>query len=75
MDRFTICDNCNNQFTAQRSPLILARCGHTFCKSCVDLRLVQNEDGGKQCPECGEVTPYDAICPNKKVLKILEINN
>jgi hypothetical protein len=73
MDRFTICDHCNNQFSAARSPLILARCGHTYCKSCVDLRLLQSDEG-KQCPECDEFTPLDSIKPNKKVIKVLEIN-
>lgn len=70
MDPFTVCDHCTHKFDLHRLPMILARCGHTFCKSCVDLRLV-DQNNAKQCPECGELTPHDAIKQNKKVSKHL----
>ena len=53
--------------------MILARCGHTVCQQCVDLRLRTRDDKEKQCPECREWTPISDIHTNKKVLKIMEI--
>ena len=50
----------------------MSKCGHSICKNCVEFRLLAVEEG-KQCPECGEVTPNEMIRPNKKVLAIMEI--
>ena len=54
--------------------MILARCGHTVCQQCVDLRLRLRNDKDKQCLECREWTPITDIHTNKKVLKIMEIS-
>lgn len=72
MEPFTVCDHCGNSFSAQRIPLILTRCGHTYCKPCCDTRLLTNAEG-RQCPECKDMTPVEHILPNKKVMKVLKI--
>lgn len=68
---FTFCDACHEQFTAQKIPLTLVNCGHTFCKTCINQNI-ETVHSSKVCPECNEATPLDQIRPNKKVLKYLQ---
>lgn len=69
------CLICNKNFNLQeKKPLILPKCGHTFCSSCLHSLLSKNEKFF--CPE--EKTEYSNIKkisdlpPNNMILKILQ---
>ena len=74
MEEILKCDNCNHSFSGTRIPLILGHCGHTYCKNCVDMRLLANTNG-RQCAACQQYSTIQEIKPNIKILKALELIN
>ncbi|GAA5938425.1 hypothetical protein JCM1841_005359 [Sporobolomyces salmonicolor] len=50
------CSTCNIRFKS----VILTRCGHTFCKECVDARLANRQ---RKCPNCGGMFGKDDVGP------------
>ncbi|GAA5978816.1 hypothetical protein JCM5350_004831 [Sporobolomyces pararoseus] len=50
------CSTCNLRFKG----VIINRCGHTFCKECVDARLANRQ---RKCPNCGGQFGKDDVGP------------
>ncbi|GAA5911739.1 uncharacterized protein JCM6883_001252 [Sporobolomyces salmoneus] len=50
------CSTCNLRFKG----VIINRCGHTFCKECVDARLANRQ---RKCPNCGGMFGKDDVGP------------
>ncbi|GAA5830964.1 hypothetical protein JCM5353_004455 [Sporobolomyces roseus] len=50
------CSTCNLRFKS----VIINRCGHTFCKECVDARLANRQ---RKCPNCGGMFGKDDVGP------------
>ncbi|GAA6010279.1 hypothetical protein JCM11491_006245 [Sporobolomyces phaffii] len=50
------CSTCNLRFKS----VIINRCGHTFCKECVDARLANRQ---RKCPNCGGMFGRDDVGP------------
>ena len=72
------CTICYQMYNNERSPLILTKCGHTFCKECLDIIMNQTM---KQisCPECKNVTeisedPGRSLPKNRGLLNLIIYN-
>ncbi|GAA6058899.1 hypothetical protein JCM10212_002851 [Sporobolomyces blumeae] len=50
------CSTCNLRFKS----VIINRCGHTFCRECVDARLANRQ---RKCPNCGGMFGKDDVGP------------
>jgi hypothetical protein len=68
---------CNYKFDLNlRLPLVL-ECGHTFCKTCLELNSKLYQGKIKTCTVCFTSIDkhFDAINPNNMVIRILEFLN
>ncbi|XP_063786151.1 E3 ubiquitin-protein ligase TRIM11-like [Pseudophryne corroboree] len=65
-----VCSICLSIYT---DPVIL-RCGHNFCRVCIDRELdTQEESGNYSCPECRrEYRRRPALEKNRKLCNIIE---
>jgi len=65
-------------YNNERSPLILIKCGHTFCKECLDI-LMNHTKKEIICPECKQVTfisenPGKSLPKNRGLLNLIIYN-
>lgn len=72
------CTICYQMYNNERSPLILIRCGHTFCKECLDI-LMNHTKKEIICPECKQVTsitenPGKSLPKNRGLLNLIIYN-
>ncbi|XP_073506319.1 E3 ubiquitin-protein ligase TRIM39-like [Phyllobates terribilis] len=65
-----LCSMCMSLYT----DLVTLRCGHNFCRVCIDRVLdTQDESGDYSCPECGEeIQSRPALKKNRKPSNIVE---
>ena len=52
----SICQCCKNQFNSQNNIPYLFKCGHFFCKQCIEEQFTDEE--GIKCPNDGIVAKY-----------------
>ena len=56
------CAVCGNEYRNDNLPRLLTACGHTYCESCLDTMMTEEEDGTHHviCPEDNTVTHLDS---------------
>ena len=72
------CTICYQMYNNERSPLILIKCGHTFCKECLDI-IMNYTKKEIICPECKQVTsisenPGKSLPKNRGLLNLIIYN-
>ena len=69
------CTICYQMYNNERSPLILTKCGHTFCKECLETIMNQTLKH-ISCPECKQIThisenPGKSLPKNRGLLNLI----
>ncbi len=69
------CTICYQMYNNERSPLILTKCGHTFCKECLET-IMNHSLKQISCPECKQVTeiaenPGKSLPKNRGLLNLI----
>jgi hypothetical protein len=69
------CNLCNQNFNNfEKKPLILPKCGHTFCKTCLEARLKSKER--YLCPEdeieYKKIKEVSNLPTNNIILRLIE---
>ena len=72
------CTICYQMYNNERSPLILTKCGHTFCKECLDI-IMNHTLKHIACPECKQITeitdnPGKSLPKNRGLLNLIIYN-
>lgn len=67
------CSICYLNFSNERTPLILTLCGHTYCKECLDILVIEKEI---ICPECKQITiisesPIKSLPKNRSLIDMI----
>ncbi|KAF4740081.1 hypothetical protein FOZ62_002674, partial [Perkinsus olseni] len=51
------------------APMVLGRCGHTYCRSCIDTMMKRSSQNGVRCPECQRESDEACVVPNRVLLR------
>ncbi|XP_030043134.1 E3 ubiquitin-protein ligase TRIM39 [Microcaecilia unicolor] len=63
------CSVCLDYF---KDPVIVAACGHDFCRSCI-TQCWEGLDANFTCPQCRETFQQRVLIPNRKLANVTEI--
>ena len=73
------CAVCGNEYRNDNLPRLLTACGHTYCESCLDTMMTEQQDGRHRvvCPQDSTITYLDSddvseFPKNIALLKVIE---
>lgn len=73
-----VCKACKISFdTKTRRPIILPKCGHSICSSCLKVQITANGGSKITCPEDNQVyekiSAINQLPENTTLLRLIEI--
>ncbi|KAF4654965.1 hypothetical protein FOL47_009680 [Perkinsus chesapeaki] len=64
------CAICFDTYDAgMRAPMVLGRCGHTYCRNCLNSMMTRSCEARIRCPECQRESDEACIVPNRLLMR------